>query len=1071
MPKSIETQPGATGNRPESLERVAPASFAQERLWVLEQLERDRARYNLQLLLWIEGELDVEALALALSTVVRRHEALRTTFSFGEDGLVQHVWLPVAIELAETDLRGVESVIDAVDELASAEADRPFDLTRELPIRATLARTADAQHVLVLGLHHIVADAWSTRLLYDELAELYAAYSSGAEPSLPDPPVQYADYALWEQATLPGERLKGQLQYWRDRLAGAPLELGLPTDRRRAQREHHRGASASMPLDEELIQDLAAIGQREGASLFMVLLAVFQVLLARYSGETDLVVGTHIASRLQPGLESLIGFFVNVLALRVDVSDDPPFLELLARVRTTTLEAFDHQDAPFHHVVDQVQQARSAPARGLADVLFQVSDLVMLPRDAGGVRFAPWPVRSQPAAADLAVSVRREQNGFVAIWDYDADLFTPATIERMQAHFGRLLASVRASPAAPLSQLVLLGDDERVELLAGSGSPEVSRSREPFAIRLFERRAGERPDAIAVRAAGRALTYRELNRRANRLARWLMALGVGPEDLVALHIARSSELCVGLLGIMKAGAAFVALDPQVPSERLQHMLDDSGAVALLHLAGAPCGLRCNRTLTLSGDADLTKDDDADPHVEIHEQSLAYAIYTSGSTGKPKGVMIEQAGLRNLVAAQRELLALEPGDAVLQFAPISFDASIFEMFLAWGAGAALQLVDPRAPVLGTELEQLIVDGGVTAVTMSPGALGTVRPDRCRRLRTVTSAGDVCPPDLASRWLGAGRRFLNLYGPTETTIWATAHEVSDRATEYDARVPIGRTITNLRAYVLDGHLQPVPIGVPGELVLGGAGVARGYQGSPGMTALRFIPDPLSSVPGARAYRTGDIVRWTAGGCLDFMGRADHQIKIRGYRIEPAEIEAALLGTGQISECVVVEASDTAGEGKLVAYLTPRADVHLEEAELRRRIGAVLPDFMIPSGFVTVSELPRTDAGKVDRTALQTPAEEPSGGSEDASPLELRLGALWSELLGLDAISPDDDFFALGGHSLLAARVVSHVERDLGLRVPVRMVFERPRLREFAEGVLELELERLSQPAAPSKEDMSA
>ncbi|HVG07839.1 MAG TPA: amino acid adenylation domain-containing protein, partial [Thermoanaerobaculia bacterium] len=1012
-----------------------PLSFAQQRLWFIDQLEPGSPLYNIPAALRVEGPLDPEVLALCLGEIVRRHEALRTTFDAAQGVPEQLIQPAVPAVLSVVDLAGLPEHARETRALALAgeEADRPFDLARGPLLRSLLLRLTGSDHIFALTLHHIVSDGWSAGVLVREVAALYAAFTEGSPSPLPELPVQYADFAVWQRSWLQGEVLESELSFWRGQLAGLPPRLELPTDRPRPSVQSFRGTSQPVQLPAGLTRQAQTLGRREGATLFMVLLAGFQALLARYSNQERLAVGAPVAGRNRVEIEGLIGFFVNTLVLRGDLTGTPTFRELLARVRETTLAAHAHQDLPFERLVEELAPERSLAHAPLFQVMLALQNAPVGNLEIGELRLHPLSRTGTTAKFDLALSLEERGGALAGTAEHAADLFDPTTIRRLLAGFERLLAGALADPDRPVAELSLLSEAElhrvRSEWNPAGAAPDASL------VETFESWVDRTPDAIAVLAPGEVLSYAELDRRANRLAHRLRALGVTIDSLVGLCAERSPAMIVAVLGILKAGAAYVPLDPAYPRERLAFMIDDARIPVLL------TEQRLLGSLPETTAATVLLDSDG-PVLErlwgtTTPDSLAYVIYTSGSTGRPKGAMIHHRGWSNLVDAQRRLFGFGPGDRVLQFASLGFDASAWEISMALGAGATLVL-GPRERRLSTEeLTALLRES--TAAVLPPTVLSTLSPKDLPGLKTLIVGGEAWTVELAQAW-AAGRRLWNAYGPTEASICATAML-------YDGgeRLPIGRPIARMQAHVLDAWGNPVPAGVAGELCLGGPGLARGYLDRPDRTAASFVPHPLAVLPGERLYRTGDLARWLPDGSLDFLGRLDHQVKVRGFRIELGEIEAALAALSGVSQAVVIVREDTPGVRHLVAYVM----AEVEPKELREQLRERLPEHMVPGVFVRLNTLPLTPSGKVDRKALPAPDWQRFSDSYQAprTPVEEVLAGIWGEVLGRERVGVADRFFDLGGHSLLATRVLSRVRETFGVELPLRELFEAPVLSEFA------------------------
>ena len=1039
--------------------RTAPAAFAQERLWFLDRMDPGGTVYTLPAALRLTGVLDVAALERALGEIVRRHEALRTTFAESDGRPVQVIAPFAGFALPVEDLSGREDAEREAEvrRRAAADAARPFDLAAGPLFRASLLRLADGEHVLLLCIHHAVSDGWSMGVLFRELSALYAAFRDGAPSPLAEPPLQYADYAAGQRERLRGDALDRQLAYWRRRLAGAPALLELPTDRPRPAVQSYRGATERIALGADLAQGLEAVARREGATLYMVLLAAFQVLLSKYAGTEDVVVGSPAAGRTSRDVEGLIGFFVNTLVMRTDLGGDPSFRELLGRVREGTLGAFEHQEAPFERLVEELAPERSLGHAPLVQAMFTLNEAAGFRGGLPGLEVADLDVDLATTKFDLALSLGADGDGLRGTLAYATDLFDRATIRRMAAHLSRVLGQAAADPGVRLSHLTLLDEAERAQVVDGWNRTDAEYpSRHPIH-QLFQEQAARTPDAVAATFGDRSLTYGALNERANRLAHHLVRLGVGPETRVGLCVERGLEMVVSILAILKAGGAYVPLDASYPAGRLAQMLADAEVRVLVAQESTRAAVPVPQGVAVAsvdGDARRIADQPAEnPAAGVGARGLAYVMYTSGSTGTPKGVGVEHRGVVRLVRGA-DYADFGPDQVVLQAAPVSFDASTLELWAPLLNGGRVVLIPGETPSL-EELGRAVMEHGVTTLWLTAGLFQVMveqRLDDLRGVRQLLAGGDVLPVEAVRRVRERfpAMRIINGYGPTENTTFTCCHTVP--AGWSGGPVPIGRPVSGTRVYVLDAALRPVPAGVPGELYAGGHGVARGYLGRPGMTAERFVPDPFGAEPGARLYRTGDRARWRADGTVEFLGRVDAQVKIRGFRIEPGEIEAALRRHPSVAECAVVVRQDGArddvpGEKRLVAYVVGDADADA----LRGHLRASLPDYMVPAAFVALDALPLNANGKVDRRALPAP----DFSAADAfvaprTPVEEVLAGIWAQVLGRDRVGAADNFFAIGGHSLLATRVVSRVREVFGVEVPLRAVFECPTVARLAERV---------------------
>jgi amino acid adenylation domain-containing protein len=868
-----------------SLEGDVPLSFAQERLWFLDQLEPASAVYNIPAAVRLTGELDNSLLELSFREVMRRHETLRTTFQ-STDGrpsaVIDDDPAPVLHLMDLSGLLPAEKEAEA-RRIAIDEASQPFDLATGPLLRFVLLRLDEREHILLITLHHIISDGWSITVFVNEIGALYEAFVSGQSSPLPELPIRYSDFAHWQRDWLQGDVLEQQLAYWKEQLADN-LVLDIPSDHPRPAAPSHRGARERFVLSRDLSDGLQALSRSEGVTLFMTLLGGFQVLLSRYAGQDDVSVGTAIANRTHGETEGLIGFFVNTLVMRTDLSGNPTLREVLRRVRDVALGAYAQQDLPFEKVVEALQPKRDLSHAPLFQVMFVLENIPVDAIELPGLSVGSVESEgSGTAKFDLTLSIAESADGLHGELEYNLDLFDGATIRRMVSHLEGLFEELVADADRRVGEVEFVGGEERERLLGDWNETGVEYSSELCAHELFERRARESGEAAAVRFEGEELSYGEVDRRANQLARYLGGLGVGRGDLVGLSVDRGVEMVVGVLGALKAGAAYVPIDPSYPAERVAYMLEDSGVGVVLtqsQLVGElPLGEA--RAVCLDGDwEEIGREEESKPEVEVSSGDVAYVIYTSGSTGRPKGTVLSHGGLVNLSEAQRAEFGIREGSRVLQFAPLSFDASVWEMFMALGNGGTLVVV--RQEVLSSvgELRGVLKEEGVTTVTMPPSVLGVLENGALPELRTVVAAGEACSLELVRRWGVDGREFFNAYGPTETTVCASMYRCDGSE---DQAPPVGRPLANMRLYVLDGNQRLVPEGVPGELCVGGVGLAQGYLRRPEMTAEKFIPDAFGGGAGGRLYRTGDLVRYRSGGHLEFLGRIDHQVKLRGFRIE--------------------------------------------------------------------------------------------------------------------------------------------------------------------------------------------
>ncbi|HSF40373.1 MAG TPA: amino acid adenylation domain-containing protein [Thermoanaerobaculia bacterium] len=1071
---------------------VLPLSYPQRRLWFMDRLAPESPTYNIPSGYLLRGPLAPDALAAALAEIVCRHEVLRTRIvavAHGEAG--QEVGPPPAAPLPLADLSGLSPARRAPElaALAGREARHGFDLRRGPMLRSTLVRLEEGEHALLLTLHHIASDGWSEGVLRRELSSLYAAALAGEPSPLAPLPLQYADFAAWQRAW-PEEALAAQLAHWKERLAGTPA-LDLPADRPRPPVARFRGDSLRLDLPPGLAGALRRLARRGQATVFMTVLAAWHALLERHSGQTDFAIGTPVANRTRPELEPLIGVFLNMLALRTDGGGDPSFAELLARVRHTALAAYDHADVPFERIVDEVKVERDRSRQPLVQTMLALNSTPGVPFALRGLAVEPLDTSSRVSRFDLSLGLSDQGGELGGGLEYSTDLFDHTTMERLAGHFLRLLAAVADDPSRHVAAIELLSPAERQQVAVELNDTAADLSAvfggggdaEPLLHRWIERQAALTPGATAVVGESESLTYRELDARANRLARRLRRLGVRVDEPVAICADRSPALVVGLLAILKAGGAYLPLDPSYPSERLAFMIEDGldgvakpvllAQVDFLAASVAGAGARVIDLDSAAGPAAGPAGDADNPLLAPLEggagaDNLAYVIYTSGSTGRPKGVMSTHRGIVNRIAWAQRAYGLTPDDRVLQKTPVSFDVSVPELFWPLAVGARLVLARPGGQRDPAYLMRRIEEQGVTMVHFVPPMLQVflAQPglDRCRSLRRVMASGEALPAELVARFhelLGGTAELHNLYGPTEASVEVTAH----RTLPDPARrtVPIGRPIANLGLWLLDPELQPVPLGVPGELYIGGTGLARGYLRRPGLAAERFVPHPLGR-PGERLYRTGDLARFSVDGEIEFLGRTDNQVKLRGFRIEPGEIEAALAGHPAVREAAVV-----VREERLAAYVVPAGPGPGPEAgELRDALRRVLPEHMVPADFTLVDALPLTPSGKVDRGALRArlpagelePAAEPAAeaGGDLETEIEELVAGIWQDLLRRGTIGRDDNLFDVGAHSILAIEFVSRVYDALGIEIPLRLLFESPTVRRLGVAIQELLIEQL-------------
>ncbi|MBI4662222.1 MAG: AMP-binding protein [Verrucomicrobia bacterium] len=1145
---------------PRLSQKRAPLSFAQQGLWFLEQFQPGTPLYNLPLAIRLDGALIISALEQALSQIVRRHEALRTVIALEDGTPLQLVLEPQPVALAVTELTGLEEFQNKTrpptrpsatlsphpmrgegrergascrldHELfhggTSADAERarqwlearargPFDLLRGPLFRAHLLRCRPEEHVLLLVMHHIVSDAGSLDILYNEVAQLYEAIASGKTVSWPSLPIQYADFARWQRERMRLESAKSHLDYWRKQLADPPAGLKLPTGLSPPASRRHNGALESLELPLDLSAALRTFSQREAVTPFMTLFGAFQTLLQIYSSQDDILIGSPFSHRVRMETEGVAGFFVNTVALRADLSGNPTFLQLLARVRETVLQASAHLELPFEQVVTQLQPERNLHQHPLFQVMFSYERESKKIRNAAGLTLTPIDLHTGVAKFDLTLSIVEREGEWKALLEFDTDLFELPAAARMLNHYQTLLQSILANPAARLSELTLLGEEEKSYLLR-----ELNETRREFPAsklvhQLLEEQARRTPERVAVVFEDRQLTYEELTDRAAQLARHLEALGVGPEVRVGIFMERSLEMVVALIGVLKAGGAYLPLDLRYPKDRLAYLLSDARPAVILaqrewlsdlpsHEAKIVClgpeddapGGSGRRTAhdssssleVLQGTSANCSSSSSSPAVTT-DANLAYVLYTSGSTGRPKGVEVSHRSVVNFLLSMREQPGLSSEDVLLAVTPLSFDIAGLELFLPLSVGARVVITGESVSTDPEQLAAAIEAYGVTVMQATPatwrlllqsvsqdsagqgragfqpacsdtdrsGSVG--RKDDGPALEThsrsawaghphlkILCGGEALPRELALELLKRCGSLWNLYGPTETTIWSAVGKVEAA----DSSVAIGCPIANTSIYLLDRIGRPVPLAVPGELYIGGEGVARGYSGRPDLTAARFVPDPFGTTPGARLYRTGDLARYRPDGAVEFLGRVDHQVKVRGYRIELTEVESVIGQHPAVSECVVTARSKASGEQQLVGYVALKHPAAATGKSLYEFLRRKLPLYMVPAAFVFLDRLPRTPNGKINRAALPLPgASHRVRAKRYAAPrtsAEKKLAAIWVDVLEADRIGVHDNFFELGGHSLLATQVISRIAEEFKVVVSVASFFEAPTIGELA------------------------
>ncbi|BAY78557.1 amino acid adenylation [Nostoc linckia NIES-25] len=1056
-----------------------PLSFAQQRLWFLDKLNPNSAFYNLLLALRLAGTLNRTALEQSLQEIIHRHEALRTNFITVDGEPVQVIKErgtgnreqgtgsreqgagsreQETVSIVELQHLPTSEKEIALQQLAQEQGQRPFNLADESLIGTTLVALSETEYALLVFIHHIVFDGWSMGVFVRELMALYNAYSQGQPSPLAPLPIQYADFAIWQRQWLQGNVLQSQLSYWQQQLANAPTLLSLPTDRPRPAVQTFAGTYQKFALSVELTDRLIKLSQEQGCTLFMTLLAAYDALLYRYTGQSDILVGSPIANRDRSEIEGVIGFFVNTLVMRTNTAGNPSFSELLLRVREVALGAYSHQNLPFEMLVEALQPERDLGHTPLFQVVFNLQNAPVQEVELAGLTVSSLPVESTTTKVDLALSMENTTQGLVGVWEYNTDLFDTSTIERMIGHFVTLLEGIVANPQERISQLPLLTAVEQ-QLLVDWNNTQADYSQDKCIHQLFEEQVERTPDAVAVVFENQQLTYHQLNCRANQLAHYLHSLGVKPDTLVGICVERSLEMAIGLLGILKAGGAYLPLDPEYPIERLRFMLEDAQVSVLLTQQQLIDKLPPNRAKVVCLDdawSEIAQNNQHNLTTGVRAFHLANLIYTSGSTGRPKGVMVEHQGLCNLAQAQKRTFGLTCSSRVLQFASFSFDASTWEFIMALSSGGTLYLGTKDSLLPGKPLIERLRDYSITHITLPPSALAVMPVEELPTLQTIIVAGEACPLELIKQW-SVGRNFFNAYGPTEASVCATIA----KCTLEDEKISIGQAIANTQVYILDENLQPVPVGVPGELHIGGVGLARGYLNRPELTQEKFISNPFDS---GRLYKTGDLARYLPNGNIEYLGRIDNQVKIRGFRIELGEIETALSQHSDIQSCCAIAREETPGNTctersrskRLVAYVVPQKDVTCTErsrstlttGQLRQFLADKLPGYMLPTAFVILESLPLTPNGKVDRRALPDPDlhKELSDYVIPNTETEKIIAGIWQKALAVEKVGIYNNFFELGGHSLLLVKINQQLQEEFGLELSIVDMFNYPTIHSL-------------------------
>jgi amino acid adenylation domain-containing protein len=1048
---------------PVSRNQHLPLSFAQQRLWFFDQFEPGSPSYNLPRAVRLQGKVNIDALLASLNEIIKRHEILRTSFVISDGQAIQVISPSVNLKLAVIDLQNIPQEQQKAElyRLANEEAQTGFDLTQAPLLRAKLLQLDGEYFVILLTLHHIVSDGWSTDILIQEVAALYTDFCAGKPSSLPQLPIQYADFAIWQRQWLEGVGLKNQLAYWQQQLSGELPILQLPTDRPRPLVQTYAGKTLSFVLPKSLSEELKNLSKQEGVTLFMTLLAAFKTLLYRYTNQTDILVGSPIANRNRAEIENLIGFFVNTLVLRSNLSGNPTFRELLKQVREVALGAYAHQDLPFEKLVEEIQPERNLSHNPLFQVMFVLQNAPMRQLELPGLKVEPLANNSTTAKFDLTLVIEDIEQGLIANFEYNTDLFDELTISRLAANFEVLLTGIVAEPEQQLRKLPLLTTTEKQQLLEWSQG-EIYLQPELCLHQLFEAQVEKTPDAVAVVFENQQLTYRELNNRANQLAHYLQKLGVHPEVLVGICVERSLEMVIGLLAILKAGGAYIPLDPAYPKERLGYMLADSQLSVLLTQESLLENLPNyhGQVVCLDVEGDKISQQIADNLInKITPENLAYVIYTSGSTGKPKGVQISHNAVVNFLMAMAKKPGLTAQDILLSVTTLSFDIAGLEIYLPLTVGAQTVIVSRQEASDGIKLSKRLNSCNATVMQATPATWRMLLSAgwRGNKQLKILCGGEALDYTLSQQLQERSKEVWNLYGPTETTIWSAASQVKNS-------VVIANPIANTQFYILDSYNQLVPIGVAGELHIGGAGLARGYLHQPELTAQKFIHNPFHANAASRLYKTGDLVRYLLDGNIEFLGRIDHQVKIRGFRIELGEIESVLNQHPDVENSVVTVREDKPNDQRLVAYIVNKSQSEIDHLKLRSFLQDKLPSYMLPTAFVILNKLPLTPNGKVDRKALPAPEINLEINQQKVlprNPIEEQVAKIWAEILGLTEVGIYDNFFELGGHSLLATQLISKTRQVFQVELSVRRFFDLPTVALFAEEIVKTQEQQSQKP----------
>jgi len=1025
-----------------------PLSFAQQRIWFLHQMDSQNPAYNESPTIRLTGSLNIEVLEQSLNAIIERHEILRTTFPMIDGKPIQKILPSLQINLLVVNLQDLPS--NQIEEIIAQELQKPFDLTQAPLVRFTLLDLGQESYILVPVIHHIIIDGWSKGIFFKELSYFYQSFLSKTPVNLPQLPIQYADFAVWQRQWLQGEILENQLNYWQKQLADAPPLLELPTDQPRPSIPTFQGHTLNFQIDPDLTDKLKTLSQRSGVTLFMTLLATFTTLLFRYSHQEDILIGTPVANRNRQEIEPLMGFFVNTLVMRNSLQGNPTFWELLQQVRQSVLGAYANQDVPFEQVVDVLQIERSLSYNPLFQVMFALQNAPLGDLNLPGLKATSLAVENVRVKFDLSLVLEEtetEKGTYLeGFWEYSSDLFTAERITRLVGHFQTLLKGIVTNPQQQVGELPLLMEAEKQQLLVDWNQTESPYPKNKCIHQLFEEQVTKNPDAIAIIYEQESLSYQQLNQKANQLAHYLQSLGVKLDELVGICVERSPLFIIGILGILKAGAAYLPLDSNYPLERLIYMLQDSDLSVLLTQENIANNISFTGIQTIKLDHDwpiISQQDTVNPISDVKPENLAYIIYTSGSTGKPKGVLIAHKGVCNLITQERQLFDIKPQSRILQFASFSFDASVSEIFMALLSGASLVMGNSDSLLPGENLLNLLKKQKITLTTLPPSALTVMPPEKLPHLQTLIIGGEASSAELLSKWC-QNYNLFNGYGPTESTVCTTFALIQSP----EQKPFIGKPIGNLQVYILDPNLNPVPIGVNGELYIGGEGLAKGYLHQPTLTQSKFIANPFGNDSNSRLYKTGDIVRYSSDGNIEFINRIDNQVKIRGFRIELGEIEAVLTQHPQVRKGIVIVREDELGTKRLYAYIIPET-TELTSGELRLFLQNKLPHYMLPAFLIFLEAFPLTTNGKIDRRAHDLPEIKLDNTTNKVIPsteIEKTLADIWQTVLGLKQVSINDNFFELGGDSILAIQIIAKANQA-GLQITPNQLFSHQTISQLA------------------------